>query len=504
MMQLRVCFLAVFFAAINPNQSLAQIANLSQTISEKDFKDKSAVFVVNGVANFSATHRNQNGSYEHSTLPDNFNKNKNSADSSIGNDTQLVLKSAIKTENKSKLGASARVEFNVNSDGRNEAPNLDRFFIFSEPIWHRQNWGNFELGNNIAANQQMKISAGNLARGAGGINGKYLEYVNLPMLSNSANVNNPACNGGALSSSCANIKLPRFIMLAQSPIGHGGYAQGFYKNGASNDYETINSNRSDFARGHFRTISDNSFEGMEDATKLSYFTPKINGFKLGLSYAPNTSNQGFTTRTSKNIDEVRIDNIVSAALSYSDYFDNLGIAFAGTLEKGNVRNRKSTFGVERSDLFAYDFGLMIEYFGFKLAGSYGSWNKSLQAKNGIYSCDYNSNQTLANQDCSQNAQKYKNPFYYTAGISYQFGPVGASVTNISSQFQKNKYQATSFDLDYKLRKNLTSYLEVTKFAFKSNQPNASDIVNQGSLVTNQRQVGDNQGYVFLIGSYISF
>lgn len=484
-------FVLLAFFSINAN---------AQTIPEEKFiKTGSPVFIASGFVNFSAASRNQAAAFEQKNLPDNFSANKFHSAQSIGNDSQFFFKTGVKTSEDAVYGAVAKVEFNFNSDGRNENPNLDQAFFFTE-----HSFGKFEIGNNQAVNQKMKVGPARFARGAGGINGKYLEQVNFSMLGNSANSSSSVCNGGVGSAACSNVKLPRFILLAQSPIGHGGNAKGFYRNGANNLYQSAQADYGSANRSRFRALKDDSFDGVEDATKLSYYSPRISGLQVGASYTPDSSNNGITSTNVYDIDLIRIKNIFSFGANYSEDFDNLGVMISATAEKGQTQNSKSAAGVERANLFSYDTAASLSYFGFTLGASYGSWGNSLQPKNGIYSCDYNSNATLTSQNCGVNSKKFSNPYYYTLGIAYKFGPIAMSVTNLKSNFQKNAYEATSLGLDYKLSKDLMPYFEVTKFAFKSNQVRASDVANQDNISASQRQLKDNQGYVFLTGILYSF
>lgn len=479
--------------------TFATVANC-QTIPERKFiRINSPVFTANGFVNFSAASRNQATAFEQKNLPDNFTANKFHSPQSIGNDSQFFFKTGIKTANEDIYGAVAKVEFNVNSDGRNENPNLDQAFFFSE-----HSFGKFEIGNNQATNQKMKVGPARFARGAGGINGKYLEQINFSMLANSSNSSSAVCSGGVGSAACSNVKLPRFILLAQSPIGHGGYAKGFYRNGANNLYQSAQADYGAANRSRFRALKDDSFDGVEDATKISYYSPRISGLQVGASFTPDSANNGITSTNIYDIDFIRVKNIFSFGANYSEDFDNLGVALSATAEKGHTENSKSTFAVQRENLFSYDMAASLSYFGFTLGASYGSWGNSLQPKNGIYSCDYNSSATLASQNCSGNSQKFSNPYYYTLGLAYKFGPVGASITSLKSSFQKNDYDAISLGLDYKLSKDLMPYFEVTKFAFKSNQVRASDVADQASISASQRQLKDNQGYVLLTGILYSF
>jgi len=246
-----------------------------------------------------------------------------------------------------------------------------------------------------------------------------------------------------------------FILLAQSPIGHGSFARGDYLN---------------FNRTSFRALKDDSFDGVEDATKISYYTPRIEGVQIGASYTPNSSNSGFTSTKYYNSKAIKIINIASFGANYSQDFDNLGLEISTTAEQGKVKNYDAQ---NRSNLFSYDFGATLSYFGFSVGASYGDWKKSLQQKNV--------------------AQKSGNSQYSTAAISYAFGPIATSLTALKSTFEKNNYQAISLGVDYKLARDLMPYFEVTKFAFKS----ASNSVTSSNIK-------DNQGYIFLTGVLISF
>lgn len=390
----------------------------------------SKTFTTSGFVNFSAASRNQDSALEQQTLPDGLTKNHLHNPQSIGNDSQIFWKLVKESKDGVKYGVTAKTEFNFNSDGRNENPNLDQIFTFAE-----SDFGKFELGNNQAVNQKMKSGPTRFARGAGGINGKYLEQVNLPML------------GGSGSAS-------HFILLAQSPIGHGGYAKSFYRPDSS-QYSGAN-------RSQFRALKDDSFDGVEDATKLNYYSPRISGIQLGASYAPNSANIGATKQVAKDVNTTNIKDIFSLGANYSEDFDNLGVEISATAEKGKVKN-------SRADLFAYDLGTSLSYFGFTLGASYGSWGSSMQPTDGTYAKQGDTN-------------------YRTLGIAYQFGPISTSITSLNSRFQKNNYSAISFGVDYKLTRSLMPYFELTKFSFNPS--------SQGSL--------GNQGYVFLVGALYSF
>lgn len=472
-------------------------ASLAQNIS--DYKLRKAngkvVFDLRGNVNLNGSYHKQNEEFNNDILPDQISKNYLDRDFLAGLDSQIFLEAAVQNKIGLKYGFLAKFETNYNVNKRYQSPHLDQNFLFLNG-----DFGKFEFGNYIAANQFLKEGPSRIVRGAGGVNGKYLEYVNLPMAQKSASI----CSNGVFDASCAKIKLPKFILLSQSPIAHGGGAKGFYSRHGDNSYLSGTRDYSDFNRSNFRSINDDSFEGVEDATKLTYYTPRISGVKFGVSYAPRSGNNGLTKNTALDVDDAAMKNMISASLSYVKDFDNLFLAISSGIEKANFDQSSTKSDVRRDDLLAYDFGITASYFGASIALNYGIWQRYLQAKKGIYSCDYDPSLNLANQNCSSNAKKFSKPYYASAAISYEFGPFGTSLSALKSEFEKNKYYAISLDFDYKLSRNLKTYFGATKFDFNSNQVKAADILDQDSIANSQRQLQNNDGYVFLTGFLFSF
>jgi hypothetical protein len=433
----------------------------SQIVPDEDVLTK-PVLSFKGISNFSLAGRKQSSAFEKTQLPNSFSNNRYKDSYGANNNSQFFINADATSKSDLEYGVRLKLETEISSDQDRGRIDVDQAFIFAE-----SEYGKLEFGNVIAVNQKMKVGPASFAKGNGGINGNYLKYVNLPTLNNSSN---------------SNVKLPNFILVAQSPIGHGGYAQSFY-----ND---------DFNKNRLRTIRDKSFNGAEDAVKLNYYTPRIEGFQVGASYTQDTSQDGLATTIVGNNSTI-VKNVLSLGANYSGNFNNVGYAISATAENGTV-NKSQSYGTSRNNLSSYDIATTIAYFGFTVGASYGSWGSSLQPKSGqgIYSCDYNSGLALSLQNCSSNSKNFNSASYYTLGAAYEFGPIGASITSLKSDFQKNKYQAISLDIDYKLRKGFIPYFEITQFEFKSNQVQASDI--------STNQIQDNKGFVALVGFLLSF
>ncbi len=478
---------------------------------------------IGGFINANAGFRSEEGSYGNERLPDSGvgssvnttgSQNRMNNNPDFTNEAEIHIKVAGINEFGMKYGAVVELEANTSAAARNEGVSADKAYIFTE-----SRVGKLELGNNSAVNHKMKVGPETFARGAGGINGKYLEYVNLPMLADSNQV--PAgtasigdCNGYRVDSSgtvtktgskCANIKLPRFILIPESPIAHGGYAKGFYNRVDDNDYSNTN-NDADFGFNKNKTASqvrDGQFGDLEDASKISYYTPRISGWQFGASFAPDTGNNG-TSATITGDNSGDIKQAISFGVNYSDNFGNLGFAVSATAENGQFE-QVSSATTQRNDLQAYDLGFMVTYLGVTAGASYGNWGDSLQPVTGVYSCNYDAAVDIGSQNCTAaTSTKFGDSTYYTAGLAYQFGPIATSVTYLDSTFQENSYNALSIGFDYRMAKGLMPYLEVTKYDFQSNQPKGADIVDQSTISNEIRQLRDNSGYVVLAGLLFSF
>ena len=488
-------------------------------------KPNTPVVSVGGFIHFNAAYRKQDSEYSDQRLPDSKLKadgtvnpqfagthNRFSRNYGLANDSEIYIKVGAISDAGLKYGAIVELEADTTSNGLNEGFNADKSFIFTE-----SSIGKFEFGNNNAANQKMKVGPASFARAAGGISGKYLQHINLPMYSDNSHVDpvNVICAGNI--STCTTLKLPYFIVIPQSPIAHGGYAKSFYSRLKDSEYQNeaadgnIDSNQSSFNRNSQNNpllgYKNGSFGQLEDATKISFYTPRVNGWQAGFSFTPDTGDSG-TTASISGDDSGDIKNVVSWGVNYSNNVDNLGFAFSFTGENGQFENSKiksTAINIQRNSLASYDTGLMLTYFGFTIGGSYGYWGNSIQPKTGIYSCNYSGDKNIADQDCSgNNLKKFSRSQYYTAGLAYEFGPFAASITHLKSQFQDNKYKAVSFGVDYKLSKGLTPYFEVTQFKFNSNQPVAKDINYPQNVTYKDLQLKDNKGYVALIGLLFAF
>ncbi|CAL7959307.1 putative Porin_4 domain-containing protein [Alphaproteobacteria bacterium] len=240
------------------------------------------------------------------------------------------------------------------------------------------------------------------------------------------------------------------------------------------------------------------------ANKLTYYTPKINGFTFGLSYVPNSEVKGSTFVVGKRSEKEKgYQNVVEVGLKYENEATN-GVKFAGSLtgEFGQAKDilvitesGKLGVDVKRNNLAAWAIGGEAEYKGLAVAASYGNWGKSGTPVN----------KTIGDKEIKMSDSS---TYYWTLGGSYTYNKLGASVTylngkayNVSSaralrylaisqndMKDGNKFDALSFGAEYNIMPGLTPYAEVTHFKLQSSC----------------KDLKTNKGYVFLAGLKINF
>jgi predicted porin len=197
----------------------------------------------------------------------NFETGTFSRDFKFANDTEVHVNVAGESDTGLRYGATIELEADVTGDNRGEGLNADKTFIWIESDEN----GRVELGNNSGAAQAMHVTAANIARATGGIDGDDRFYIN---------------------TSAAN-----FLSRAELPSAYAGGAT-------------------------------------EDATKISYYTPSFSGFSGGVTYTPDNGDSGSAAGfTGENNGD--FENVFGLGLSYSAAVsDDLTLDTAITAEFG--------------------------------------------------------------------------------------------------------------------------------------------------------------------------
>ena len=252
---------------------------------------------------------------------------------------------------------------------------------------------------------------------------------------------------------------------------------------------------------------------VEYSRKISYYSPKISGFQLGVSYVPDTSNNGGSPIKDGSPDALHLNKIVSGysfdikdgvalALTKEHKFsDKASAKISVVTEFGKVVVNQPTAaqlitaaavpaggvanplvdpkGVKFKKLQTYNIGAELKYGRFAISGGYANFMKSLTANNPLI-----------------DPADRKKSYLYSVGAKYSFEKLSMSTHYFYSDNKKNTISATTFGIDYKLAPGLMPYAEVTAF----NAKGAYKALNQSTNYTTD----NHHGGLFIVGIKLEF
>jgi outer membrane protein OmpU len=348
------------------------------------------------------------------------------------NDNEIHFNVAGKTDAGLGYGAEIDLQADISGDQGTQGSTNSGVTAHRTYGWLQgDTWGHVEYGSNDGVARTLKVDASNIARATGGIDGDWYLFADYNNTAGTPTQGTSFHNAGGATA--------KFITTPRLTVESGGLNT-FASDVWSND------------------------------TKITYYTPRFSGFQLGVSYAPSLSNRGqLTNRTDTATGITGAGDIWEEGLNYEGQFDQVGIAAGVTGEEG--KSNDSTVGaLKLNDIKAWNAGLKLSYMGFSAAGSYGDLSDSFDV-----------NGTKAD--------------YWTGGLAYETGPLGASVTYLYSEDKNtgftDKFQDVSVGVDYKLAPGLTPFIEYTWY----------DIDPTGSPA----DAGfENKGNIVIVGSELSF
>ncbi len=421
-------------------------------------------------------------SYSHNVLPN--NTINNGADPVFGRLKAMAnLEVSIKTK-KNRYGAFVGFQSGKNEDDFGSYAR--ETFIFME-----HTYGKIELGSVYSSASRMRIDASQLARATGGIQGDWFRYIALPVYSLSSANLDPSLTLGYN---------PVFILQPMLP-NEAGFTTGAFNGNyvySNAPYAPVGSPAGVLYQN---TVQPRLGWG-SISNKISYYTKRIAGLQLGLSYSPNTGLTGFWDRKSDYATDYlgqyynlnlagttgNVNNLVTIGLNYIKQFGDFGIATSFTYESGTYQGNAFLTGgtsynnfPSRNNLNALAIGIKGIYGPISIAYSYGNWMQSLFSANIAY---YNSDGTGALNEA----------FYHTGGTAVSFGPFNISATYMYSNYRGNQVNLISVGSDIKLRgvyKRLVPYVELTYY----NLSPAYGKTSAGNLI----QANALQGFIFLTG-----
>ncbi|MEY3196663.1 MAG: hypothetical protein RLZZ59_29 [Pseudomonadota bacterium] len=258
-------------------------------------------------------------------------------------------------------------------------------------------------------------------------------------------------------------------------------------------------NSSNFLDAKTRNVND-----IEFSRKITYYTPEIKGFQLGVSYVPDTSNIGSHTTKDPSYHlgklypyygyNFDIKDGVGVGITKKFQFDektSAKISFVG--ETGKVvykyklpqETPKASLILPPPDnlkfkkLRTYSVGAELKHDKWAFSGGYMNYEKSLTANSELF-----------------DAPDRKTTYLYSAGAKYSFEKLSVSGHYFKSNNKKNTIGAATFGMDYKLAPGILPYAEVTFYNAKGWYRNAP---------TDKNFIADkHKGTLFLVGTKLEF
>lgn len=306
------------------------------------------------------------------------------------NDTEIHFSIDGKTDRGLGYGAVIELEADIDGDTTGSGAESDRTYVYLSG----DKWGRFELGSNTDAATALKVDASSIARATGGIDGDWFRF---------------ATNPGGVAA---------FIVRPDLPVSHGGVTTP----GAT-----------------------------ENAGKVTYYSPDLSGFQVGVSYTPDTDARG--QDWAGGVAGGHTD-VFSGGVSYARQFDGWNLGLSATGEYGDA------YGAAVEDDRSYALGASVGVAGFTFAGSWAD----VEGLGGEGD-------------------------FWTLGAAYDFGAFGTSVTYLDSSLDAgagdNDFENLVFGVDYALAPGLTPYAEVSLFDYSG-------------------VAASNDGTVFLVGTQLAF
>jgi outer membrane protein OmpU len=269
----------------------------------------------------------------------------------------------------------------------------------------------------------------------------------------------------------------------------------------------------------------------KDATKVSYITPRINGFQLGVSFTPSTAHKGdhkLETASPKAAKSLPFDkNQVGLGINFKETLANgLNINLSATSLFGNTQNpvrltKLNDYPVHYHNTQSYMLGAHFKYQDWELGGEFIDNGKSRVTTHnlGTYldSAKQGSNYNFTNKIPTRitNADAGQ---AYSVALGYTYGKhkwaIGYydSTKNIQAGYNKAKANVYSATWDRKLAPGLGIYAEANYVDMKTDKKAADD---QNSLKKGAKELGlsdsdlndgirSNKATVFVVGTKLKF
>lgn len=318
------------------------------------------------------------------------------------NNTRIKVKAESKASNGIKYGANIELyaDASANADGT-ASPIGDKVWSFIET-----KYGRMEAGSVKGATNQMHIYGAVVAKGPGGIDGDYADWI------------------------------------AKKTIDGKSHGERF----------TLTPGLPTFC------------DCKSGANKVVYFTPKFKGLQLGASYMPDVQIFGTTSRfqNTSRATGAEFEHIYEGVVKYEGKVSEYTYAVSLSGEKGNAKSGN----LDRENLQAWEVGTQAGYKNFNIAASYSDWGTSgapvVKNPNAKYG---GSHWTLG---ASYDFGRFGTSVTYMNSRKANLFSGSAPALLADHDLSHNKLELISLGAEYKMAEGLMQYAEVTFFDFDRN------------------------------------
>ncbi len=166
-----------------------------------------------------------------------------------------------------------------------------------------------------------------------------------------------------------------------------------------------------------------------DNQKITYFTPRFNGFQFTVSWTPDANSTGGESPFDLANKNTSYTNAFDFGLSYSGEFNGAGVEVQAGIATANAPNYASNNGFD--DFLSYNGGISVSFQGFTVAGSFARIDEGRALGCTASGC------TASTQGTS-----------YSAGIGYSTGPWGFSATYFNGKSEATLANASDAENEF--------------------------------------------------------
>jgi hypothetical protein len=345
----------------------------------------------------------------------------------LGMDSYAAAHATVQNMSNSNFsyGAHVGIKTTTRSNERAGESELDRSYVFAQG----DEWGKVELGSNRGAANTMAITGSDINVGKG----TWEKYVSLNTYSSSSN------------------------------------------------FQTSQVRGSNFLTSSRLALDESTYETNHEAfRKITYYTPKIHGFQLGLSYIPDATNKGGDAvfPNQNNAQEADAKNAFSGGVTWEKSFaknHNINVALVG--EIGQKKSASTSAPDAQKGLFhrseAFMLGAKYVKDKMSLALAYGNRGKTGFKKN------------ITKDNSTGSLITPGNSYFWNLGGAYELtDKTAVSLTYLHTVNNKNLLDVVYLGTDYKITDGFKAYAETAYF--KGKQKRNYDAATSPTITTNQK------------------